>query len=242
MEIFMINYREFQELYKKLPRNRICQKQSWEVVSKALEKDDKRINMVLIARTPKQADIKNIWFTKDGILLYNFDVNKDEEYVKSESVTNLKELDLGATCQYSLSQLKIAQPLNKKNIELLFELHRQGKIPNKMPEAEVVKLLSSKKPSNDIEPKQRIIKLFINKLTEQTKLENNPQRLFHKAKENFLSQIGNDEHQHLFSAVAPTWEKLFCAFTSQNSIQKHVQFYTMHILPIFNEVKWPQEN
>lgn len=238
----MINYKEFRELYQRLPKERICQKETWDKVQEIWNKDESlQTTGVLILRSTTSGNMRVVWFTTEGPWAYSFNIHEEEEYKKGEA-TDRDALALGEEYQYSLSKLSLWQSLAPAQIELLFEKYRQGKLSEKITEETLDRLFSNKvSPDSTSDLKERILSLFSAKLFEALAYEHEPQSLFQKAKENMMGQMGNEEGQRLFLASVMLWQKLFSAFCVPASLSTHVQFFTTHILSAFADVPWPGE-
>ncbi len=238
----MISYKEFREVYNKLPKERIFQKETWETVSKTIKGEEQSNTLVLVVRSANQSTLKTVWFTTDGTWVYSFNLNEEEEYNKGSILSDFEQLNLGVSYQYSLSHIKTLQMLSSRDVETLFEFHRQGKLPEKTTQEDIQELLFGKtKEKPAVSFKIRLIELFSAKLMEQIPYEQDMLTLFQRARENMTVQIGNEEHQRLFITIAPLWKNLFTAFSVPSSLKLHVQFYIMHILPTFSDVEWPGE-
>jgi hypothetical protein len=240
----MINYQEFRELYNRLPRLRICQKQNWQETQKALEKENPKHNLVLIARPATQDVLKIAWLLKDSVLIYSLSQSKEQEYSKGETIEEISRLKLDDSFQYSLARVNSTETLTQSSIESLFEIYRQGKLPGPINESQLTTLLvetASRHASDDGDSRERIIRLFASQLSLQlTNDVDDVNDIFHKAEENVLLQLGDEEQRRKFQAIIPLWQKLFAAFYTTHAARCHVQFFSMHILPVFAEVTWPQ--
>jgi len=238
----MISYKEFREVYNKLPKERIFQKETWENISKAIKNEEKGNSLVLVVRSANQSNLKTVWLTSDGTWVYSFNLNEEEEYNKGSFLTDFEQLNLGISYQYSLSRIKVEPILDSKDVETIFEFHRQGRLPEKATQEDIQDLLHGKaKEKPQVNFKIRLIELFSAKLIEQIPYEGDMLMLFQRARENMTVQIGNEEQQRLFITIAPLWKNLFTAFSVPSSLKLHVQFYITHILPTFSDVEWPGE-
>lgn len=240
----MINYQEFRELYNRLPRLRICQKQNWQETQKALEKENPKYNLVLIARSANQDMLKIAWLLRDSVLIYSLSQGKEQEYGKAETIDEISRLRLDDSFQYSLARVSSTEILTQNTIEALFEIYRQGKLPGPINESQLTTLLTETASHHAIEDgdsRARIIRLFASQLSLQlTNDVDDVNEIFHKAEENVLLQLGDEEQRRMFQAILPLWQKLFAAFYTAQAARCHVQFFSMHILPVFAEVTWPQ--
>lgn len=244
----MINYKEFRDVYSKLPRTRICQKQSWDNVEKILQKEEDSA-IVLVGKSPSQPNFQSAWLTGNGFVLYTFDINKEEQYAKGELIEDPSKLNLGSTYQYSLSKLKINQKMTPKVIEALFETFRQGNLPDKVSTSYLEEMIGGEKPkgkarksTSGLSSKQKIVDLFKERLIVHLSKSEDPQTIFQRTREELTNKLGDERQLRLFMGIVPTWEKLFSAFNVSNSAKVHIQFFTTHILPIYTQVEWPRES
>ena len=224
----MKNFKEWRELIDKLPKDPpLCDKALWSDTRDAIKKGSDNHSYVIVARS-KSSQSKIAWTIDGGFLLLLFDKNA---FQSQENIAGIDELGAQMRdCKCILYKLNLGKKLKAEDVDDLSAQYDEGTTFLKIGKIDGGKAL----------PKQQIVDLFKDELQKQLGESENLQIIFQNAQKKVEARLKGQQRQ-LFAAIAPLWQKLFCAFTVASSLKAHIQFYTLNILPAFIEVEWPQE-